>query len=128
MFEKASKEKVRFATEAGNITTEDLWDLPLTSKAGVSLDGMAKSLNKAVKESGKESFVFKKSRANDILELKFDIVKKVIEVRLKDIDKKEKAEATKAQKEKIYDIIENKEDDALAKKSVAQLKKMVEKL
>ena len=60
MFERASKLKLRFNTEKGMVTTEDLWDLPLLQRNAVDLDSLAKNLNKAVKESGEESFVLKK--------------------------------------------------------------------
>ncbi|MCK5615305.1 hypothetical protein KAR91_76280 [Candidatus Pacearchaeota archaeon] len=128
-FEQASRLKLRFETPKGLISVEDLWDLHLTSRGtNLSLDNLAKSLNKAVKESEEESFVVKKSRTNAILELKFDIVKHVIKVRLEDAERKENALAIKAQKEKILGIIADKEDDSLKGKSVASLKKMIKDL
>ena len=130
-FEQASRLKLRFETPKGLISVEDLWDLPLTSRtrlSDISLDNLAKSLNKATKESAEESFVVKKSRTNTLLELKFEIVKHVIKVRLEDAERKENALAVKAQKEKILDIIADKEDDSLKGKSVASLKKMIKDL
>lgn len=128
MFEKASRQKLRFETSRGMVTTEDLWDMPLTGTTGFSLDGLAKRLNKAVKESADESFVVKKKRASAVLELKFEIVKRVIEVKLEDIERKEKAAENRVKKERILDIIADKEDDELKGESITKLKKMVKKL
>lgn len=128
MFERASKLKLRFQTVKGSLTAEDLWDLPLLSRTGASLDNLAKSLNKAVKDSGDESFVLKKNEVNNILELKFEIVKRVIEVRLEEAEVRDKAAENKAKKERIMNFIAAKEDEALLGKSVEELTKLVEEL
>ena len=125
MFEKATRLKVRFATDKGNITIEDLWDLPLTSKTSTSLDSVAKSLNKSIKEEEEESFVVKKTAMNNITTLKFSIVKHVIAARLAEIEAKENDAIVKAKKEKIIGILAAKEDHLLETKSVAKLKEML---
>ena len=86
MFEKASKQKLRYKVTSGTISTEDLWDLDLDS-----LDLLAKTLNKAIKDSEEESFIKSKSTANTTLELKFEIVKHVIEVKLQLEDERKSA-------------------------------------
>ena len=128
MFEKATRLKLRFNTPVGNVSIEDLWDMPLTAPNGVDLDNMAKGLSKAVAESKDESFVVKKSATNTVLGLKFDIVKYVIKVKLEEIEASEKRAETKAKKEKILEIIADKEDTSLRNKSAASLKKMLEDL
>lgn len=43
IFEQASREKVRFQTQVGQVSVEDLWELPLSSKANKpNLDDIAK--------------------------------------------------------------------------------------
>lgn len=128
MFEKASRLKLRFSTPRGLVTTEDLWDMSLTSRAGMSLDDIAKSLNKALKESEEESFVVKKTEACNIIELSFDVVKYVIKTKLEEAETRQNAAIKKAQKEKILEIIAEKEDDSLKGKSIAALKKMIDEL
>lgn len=129
MFEKASQMKLRFTTNRGDVTTEDLWDIPLTSRNnGFSLDDLAKSLNAAVKESGEESFVVKKTRVNSLLELRFEIVKHIINVKLEEAEQEKNAAANKLQKEKILAIITDKEDDGLRDMSLKDLKKAAKKL
>lgn len=128
MFEKASKLKLRFTTKKGQITVEDLWDLPLTSNLGVNLDDIAKGLNKSVKEAEEESFVVKKSRSNTVLELQFDIVKHVIKVKLDEAAAAKLKAENKAKKDKILNILADKEDEELKESSKKQLKKMLSEL
>jgi len=129
MFEKASRTKLRCNTDRGYLSTEDLWDLPLISRRGnFSLDDLAKKLNRQIKEAGDESFVTERSPANATLELKFEIVKHIIKVRLDDLEQRENAEVLRVKKKKILEIIAGKEDEELAGKSVDDLKKMVEEL
>lgn len=128
MFEQATRLKLRFNTVRGNVTAEDLWDMPLTHSSGFSLDDLAKSLNKMVKESAEESFVVAKTSENDIIELMFEIVKYVIGKRLEEAKEKENAAEKADKKKKILAILAEKEDDSLKSKSSAALKKMLEEL
>lgn len=122
MFEQASKMKIRFGFSAGTITTEDLWDLPLSS-----LDTLAIDLSRSIKDTEEVSFI-STSRRDEVLELKFSIVKHVIQSKLKLIaDDKSKAE-TKAKKEKIMSLIASKEDDSLKEMSSEDLEKMLNSL
>ena len=64
MFEKATRLKLRFETVRGYVTTEDLWDIPLSAVNGFCLDTIAKNLNKKLKELEKADlcgFIFKKN-------------------------------------------------------------------
>lgn len=128
MFEKASRLKLRFMTPRGGVTTEDLWDLPLTSENGLSLDSLARELHRELKTSEEESFVKPKTSANTTLTLKFEIVKRVIEVKLAEAEARLQATERKNKKEKLLGIIAEKEDAKLMKTSLADLKKMVDDL
>lgn len=133
MFEKASKLKLRFTTAIGNLTVEDLWDLPLTKESSptrdyVSLDDIARSASRDLKASEEESFVVKKTRDNKIQQLRMDIVKHVIEVKLANIEKAEKSAITKEKKAKILAMLANKEDEALAGKSTEELQELLDDL
>jgi len=125
MFEKAARLKVRFGTEVGNVAAEDLWDMPLLSQNGVCLDNVAKFINKALKESSEESFVTVKNPVNKLLELKLDIVKHIIKVKLDERKTAKDVLLKKQQKEKILAIISDKEDESLKGMDVEDLKKMV---
>lgn len=123
MFEKASRLKLRFDSKKGSITTEDLWDLNLTS-----LDVIAKSLNAKMKLSEEESFIAVKTVANKKLELAFEVIKHVIKIKLEEKDKSKKAVEIAARKEQILAIISSKKTEELASKSVAELQKEYEGL
>ena len=49
MFEQAARMKLRFDTPRGALSAEDLWDLPLTSTRGLSLNDIAITLHHALK-------------------------------------------------------------------------------
>ena len=125
IFEKASKLKLRYETKTGNVSTEDLWDMPLESKRGASLDTLAQALNKELKASNEESFVVKKTRANDELELKFEIVKHVITYKMASAERAEKAAVTKTRNVTILAAIEAKKTALLGEASVEELEAML---
>lgn len=45
MFQQATRLKLRFSTSQGQLTVEDLWDIPLTSTRNASLDSIAIDLH-----------------------------------------------------------------------------------
>jgi hypothetical protein len=124
MFERATKMKLRFDSPMGQLTTEDLWDLPLTGRK-FSLDDLAKNLNRQIKEAEEESFVVKRTYANQTLNLKFDIVKHVIQVKMDEAEVKDQAAKKKAEKARIMEIISQKENEALQSKSLDELKALL---
>lgn len=128
MFEKATRQKLRFLTLVGNLTTEDLWELPLTNPRGPSLDILAKDLNRQLKTDGEESFVVQKSNEDSVLNLKFSIVKHVIKIKLDEAITAGEAAATAAKKEKILSILADKEDETLKGKSADELKSLLAEL
>lgn len=129
VFEHASRMKLRFSSPQGLITTEDLWDIPLTSKTGrANLDDIARAYSRQLKTQGEESFVTIPARKDPVLELGFEIVKRIIEIRLAE-NKAAKDKAEKAKKrQKIVDLIAKKEDEALGETDLAELKKQLKEL
>ena len=123
IFKRASKNKLRFDTAIGTLTTEDLWDLNL-SGGRVSLDEIAKALNKMIKESEEESFV-EDSKIDPSLKLSFEIVKSIIDAKVADKKKSEKAIATKERNQKILDIMSRKQDADLESKSYEELQELL---
>jgi len=127
MFQKASRQKFRFPTPQGQITNEDLWDLPLTSSVGrANLDDIARTLHKQLKSGDDISFVIKEKKSDDTIQLKFDIVKYIIEVKIAESEAASKAKDTKEKKQQMLTLISQKEIEALGAKSIDDLKKMVE--
>ena len=126
-FELATRKKFRFTTARNQVlTVEDLWDLNLRGQNG--LDGIAKSLNRKLKEADEESFVETKTTANKELEEKLEIVKHVIAHKLDLEESRKKASEKKAKREKIMQILEKKQESDLEAKSTEELQKMLEEL
>ena len=123
MFEKATRKKLRFETSKGNITVEDLWELPLASKDGFDLDNAAKVASRKLKETQEESFVKPVSVANSDLALKLEIVKYIISVKLDEKTEREASAEKTAKKQKIMEIMNRKQDAALEGKSLEELER-----
>jgi hypothetical protein len=128
MYKKAIRLKLRYNTISGNLTTEDLWDLPLRSTRGASLDNLAKMLNKEIQSNEEESFVDTPSAANGELRLKFEIVKDIIKDRLSENEAKRNAATVKKEKEVLMGIINKKQNESLESESLDDLKKRLEEL
>lgn len=129
MFEKASRLKLRFDTSKGSLTVEDLWDLPLTSaRNGANLNDIAKGLNKACKDAGEEDFVNNTTKTDAVLQLKFDIVKHVISVRLAENEAARMESARKEKKARLLELIARKQDKQLEDMSLENLQAMVAEL
>ena len=126
-FEEASRLKLRYKSKVGLITTEDLWDLPLQSKINTSLDGIAISIYEDIEATGKKSFVTK-NKTDDILELKLDIVRYIIEVKIEQAKDAKAAIENRERKELLMDVIAETEIDELKGKSVKDLKKEIKSL
>lgn len=122
IFEQASRLKLRFSflNRGGVFSTEDLWELKLED-----LNALAKELSKAVKETEEEDFIKASttSRANQLLNLRFEIVKSVINTKLEERDAKKEAAAKASRKALLADLIAKKEHTDLESKSIEELKK-----
>ena len=129
MFEKASRLKIRFDSPAGPLSAEDLWDLPLTSSTKkANLDDLAIHLNKTLKDTTTESFVKKSAPKNDELQLKFDIVRHVITVRLAENEAESLKKTNAERKQKLLAILAEKQDADLKGKSAEELQKLINEL
>lgn len=104
LFFRATKGKFRFPSKVGELTTEQLWDLPLTStKAGADLDTVAKTINAEIRSASEESFVGPtRNPKRAILEIKLEVVKAVIAAKIDDARDAEKR-AAKASRRKLLE-------------------------
>jgi hypothetical protein len=129
LFEKATKSQLRFETKAGLLGVEDLWRLPLTSTRGaVNLDDVARGLHKKLKEDSIESFVEEKPKADEVAQLAFDVVKRVIEVRKEEGKAAHESAQRAAAKANIAKLIQKKRDEKLGETSLEDLEKMYAEL
>lgn len=130
IFEQATRSKLRFSTKKGMLTVEDLWDLPLVSVSGaqVNLDDLARVAYKEMEESACQSFVQKSSKISETAKLKFDTIKHIIDVKLAERDAAIERSEKAAKKQRILELIANKEDESLAGKSLEELQKLAGEL
>lgn len=129
VFEQATRAKLRFETNKGLLSVEDLWELPLTSQTGkANLDDIAKGLHRELKDSEEISFVEEKKSTDGITKLKFEVVKSVINTLV--VERKTQAEAKerKEKKAQILALIAQKENEKLAGTSLDELKALADSL
>jgi hypothetical protein len=122
LFESATRKKFRFASPRGELTVEQLWDVPLLSSDGLNLDSIAKAVNKDLKAATEESFVATgRSPAHGVIEAKLNIVKRVIEVKLNEQAEAKKRAENKAKRDKLIGALAAKQDGKFEKMSEKQL-------
>lgn len=132
MFEQALRMKLRFSTSLGAISVEDLWDLPLTN-GKVNLDGIAIGLHKQLRETSEmTSFVTPPNTDIDDgrlrLQLGFDIVKHIIDVKVKERDEQKTLRDRATKKQQLLEIMARKENSELEGKSLDELRAMIDTL
>jgi len=123
MFEKAARKKLRFTTSVGRVSVEDLFDMKLET-----LDDLYMSLAKQIQGNGIESLIKKQTKTNEMLQLSFDIVKHIIEVRLAENEASSLALANKAQRNIILGLIAEKKNESLKQSSIEELEAQLAKL
>lgn len=129
IFETATRNAYRFPSNRGQLTTEDLWSLPLTSKSGFDLDNVAKAVNEALQAASTTSFVSTEADPRKgVLETQLEIVKHIIAIRLEENAAARTQAARKAEKEKLLDILASKEDGALLELSAEELREKINAL
>jgi len=128
IFKKASKKKLRFNTNRGVLSVEQLWDLPKDEIRQLVIKS-----REAVKKSSGEvndselSFLDApvKAKATDD-ELRFEILKDIYITKKSAEEKAQKKAEARANNKKILELIARKQDEALEKKSIKDLEKMLE--
>jgi len=128
MFEQASRKKLTFDTPQGQISVEDLWDLPLetTRQNRASLEDIAVDLDRKVKaQEGTVSFVKKTVKKDTTLELQFELVKYIIDVLVAEKEAAALLKATKEKKQRYLELIEKKENEKLETMELDELKALV---
>lgn len=122
IFEVAVRGKFRFPFK-GLISVEDLFDLSVEN-----LDSIFKTLNSQLKQVQEESLLNTKTKEDKELDTKIEIVKYIVNVKLEERELRNKVKEKKEQKQKILEILSNKQEESLQNKSVDELQKMLEEL
>lgn len=129
LFEIASRKKYRFDSVKGELTVEQLWDLPLTSRTAFDLDNVARHINAELLSVSEGSFVQTTVNPRKFeLEEKLELVKHVIKVRIEENAAKLAAAARKDEIRKLEDILSRKKDDALGAMAPEEIEKRLNEL
>lgn len=122
IFEVAAREKYRFPFN-GSISVEDLYDLTVRQ-----LDSIYKTLNAEVKKADEDSLLEVKTPIAEELDNKINIIKYVVSYKLAAVEKAQKAEEIAQKKQRIMELISDKQDEELKSKSTEELEELLKSL
>ena len=122
LFETATRNKMRFPFR-GMISVEDLWELSLKN-----LDLVFKTLNAEAKKSEEESLLETKSKENEELSNKIEIVKYIVNIKLEEKKTRENARKNAEMRQRLLEIKAKRQDAALENMSDEDLDKMLAEL
>jgi hypothetical protein len=131
LFEWASRIKCRFTSSVGELTVEQLWDLPLTTKSdkSVSLNAVAINVNRQLRESGEESFISTTPNTfTAVLEKKLEIVKHIIKTKQDEAEAVRAATSRAEKRRKLLSAMERREDERLNSMTKEEILKELEGL
>ena len=123
MYKKALRTKLRFSTTKGKLTTEDLFDLSLTD-----LNNLAIALDKKLSETPRKSFISDLTPDTQEDELRFNIVKDVITLKLVERNAAQNAKVKAAEKAQLLEILHRKKNEALENLSVEEIEAKIAEL
>ena len=113
MFEEALRMHLRFDYK-GSCPTEDLWDIPVKKDGKGNyvseLDDIYCELD-AFKQQKQRGLLRAKTKDEEILELKINIVKHILETKLGELKNRENEALKAAQRQKLLGIKAQKQDE-----------------
>lgn len=131
IYKEALLNRVRFSTNVGLLTLEEVMDLPLTSKSGLSVDSLAVDLANKLKNENKEIVSLVNEDKEDIEryvdELKLEVLKDIIEYKKALIEEKRKAQAENSEKRRIMEALARKKEDKYNDMSIEELEELSKK-
>lgn len=114
IFEQATRRAIRFESAKGDLSVEQLWDLPLQSRNQFDLDTVAKTVNRQLNAVTEESFVsVRENPAKETLSLKLELVKHIISVKLQEAEEARNRANKASEKEKLLRLLDEKQNEAL---------------
>lgn len=125
MFELAIRKKLRWQSIRGPMSIEELWDLPLTSKDNFNLDFIGLAADEAQKVTGRSLVKKEKSPEEALASLRFDIVKYIIDTKIEEEAKAAKRASNRKEREKLKEILEQKQGEKLLGLSEVELQKRI---
>ena len=123
LFFNAVRNKYRYPSKRGNLTTEQLFDLSFES-----LDEIYSELTALLDQMPKKSLLAQRSNADEELREKVDVVEAVFAYKTELRNKAKNMEAKRQQKQKLIDLLEKKKEKALENLSEEELLKKLAEL
>ena len=117
LFEQATRNKYRYATNRGLVTTEDLWDLSLQE-----LDQTAVGLNRQIKATQEESFLAE-NKTDESLIGRLEVLKAVITYKQEQEENRKQEAVKRTERAKLLELLDAKKDEHLATLSVEEIQK-----
>lgn len=130
-YETALRNKYRYPSVKGDLTTEQLWDLPLQSTRANTpdLDSVAKEINRQLKEQTEESFVETKSNPlKTELAGKLEIVKHVIATKQAENAAARTAAERRQERERLQQLLALKDQQELEGLSKEEIQRRLDAL
>jgi len=118
MYKQVSQLKLRFQTNVGLLSVEQLWDLTQSQ-----LSNAIKAVKKVLKKNDDDDLSFlEDTKVVDVEnQLRFDILKDVYLSKKKEAEEIRNAAEIKAHNQKILTLIAEKKDDSLKGMSIKEL-------
>lgn len=105
LFIKATRDNVTISTQKGNLNPQQLWQLPVQSVSGVSLDGIFQSLSAHKERTSGRSLVSDKSVANELLDLQIELVRFIAETKMTENKESTEAKVKQSRKKELEDML-----------------------
>ena len=122
IYKYAAQNTLRFPSDRGALTVEQLFTLPLSSKSGFDLDNVARAVNAELKACGEESFVATSTNPmKAVLEVALEIVKDVISTKQAANSEALARQHRTEERRRLLDAIASKKDQALSAASLDEL-------
>lgn len=128
MFEQTTRNKLRFESAKGPLTVEQVWDAPLTSRNGFSLDDIAKQAKRELDALSEESFVEQVSPLKSVAVLKLEVVKHIISVKLAEKEAASKRAERAELRRQLTEALAEKQSDAIKNMSPEEIRKRLKEL
>jgi hypothetical protein len=127
IYKFTAQNALRFPSKRGELTAEQLFDLPLKSQAGFDLDTVARAIHSQLKGVSEESFVEDTSAdpRKTSLAVALDVVKDVIATKQAENRAAQDKTRKATERKKILDAIASKKDQALTAASLDDLEKQL---
>ncbi len=125
LFVYATSNKLRFSSTRGELTIEQLWDLPLSSRDGFNLDAIAIAADKAFKETEVSFVATTKTVEHTRREAVLETVKYIISVKLAEAEAATKRVANQQKRERILRALAEKQEGKLLEMSEKELQEQL---